>query len=401
MGSMATSTAPPKRTPPASSSPQPVPPPQRAHRLRDFWQRVSEGMELNELWQQFKAEARTSYGLYSRELRSKGSEELRGRHRVWHFTKQFFWAVLMKLSPARRIILLAALVLLVLGTTKFSVNGQHLDVQDAGTWAGLLLLLLLILEIADRVTMKRDLEIAKEIQRWLVPQVAPQIPGLDVGFVTRPANTVAGDYYDVFPLDDNGRGSSVLLAVADVAGKSLPAALLMATFQASLRTLSTSAPTLPELMEGLNRYACTNSRDGQRFTTAFVANLNLATGELAYSNAGHNAPLLMRKSGGLERLEAGGVPLGVLPEAPYECAATRLNPGDLLVIFTDGVVEAVSERGEEYQEGRLVAVVNACGGATANEVIQRLMRDLDAFVGYASQHDDITCMVVRRTGVGS
>ncbi len=392
---MATSTIPPKQANPA---PQPAPAPQRAQRAKDFWDRLTEGMELNELWQQFKAEARTSYGLYSRDVRQKDDAGLTGRHRAWHLTKEFFWAVLTKLSPARRIILLGALLLVFIGWVQANTGDVTHGYQAEGLGSALLLLLL-VLEIADRVTMKRDLEIAKEIQHWLVPQVAPQIPGLDVAFVTRPANTVAGDYYDVFPISQDGAGAGpcVLLAVADVAGKSLPAALLMATFQASLRTLSSSAPTLPELMAGLNRYACSNSRDGQRFTTAFIAAINLATGELVYSNAGHNAPLLRRNSGALERLEAGGVPLGVLPEAPYACASTHLQPGDLLVIFTDGVVEAVSERGEEYQEARLTSLVCGCGSVSAKDVVQHLMRDVDAFVGYASQHDDITCMVVRRT----
>ena len=128
---------------------------------------------------------------------------------------------------------------------------------DLHFWAGLLLLLLLILEIADRVVMKRDLQIAREIQTWLLPGVPPQIPGLAIAYATRPANTVAGDYYDVFPRPGRtNEDNRVVLAVADVAGKSIPAAMLMATFQASLKTLSTAQVALPELAANMNRYAC-------------------------------------------------------------------------------------------------------------------------------------------------
>jgi hypothetical protein len=382
----------------ASPSTSPAPPPRFPQRAKDFWTRVSEGLELNELWSQFVHDARTSYGLYSREFKRGDLEGLTRRQRAWAITKQFFWAVVMKLSPARRIVLLAAVGLLVMSMVQVQAGGGEgvrLGSDNAGLWGGLLLLVLLILEIADRVTMKRDLEIAREIQHWLVPDKPPQIPGLDVAFVSRPANTVAGDYYDVLPMPLDGEASDVLLAVADVAGKSLPAALLMATFQASLRTLSTTARSLPELVRGLNRYASANSLDGRRFTTAFLARLNPATGEMIYTNAGHNAPLLWRTSGVLERLDVGGVPLGIQSEYPYQCGTALLHRGDMLVIFTDGVVEAVNERGEEYEEGRMISLVQRCAAATAQGLVDSLMQELRTFVGQASQHDDITCMAVR------
>jgi len=383
---------------PATATPSPPSPPQRASQhARDFWQRVSEGMELNQLWSQFMAEARTSYGLYSREFKRDHVADLRRGRRLWALAKQFFWAVLMKLSPARRIILLVAVVFLVVPMIQVQVSDSGVNVGGSSLafWGGVLLLGLLVLEIADRVTMKRDLEIAREIQHWLVPEKPPQIAGLDVAFVSRPANTVAGDYYDVIPMDLDGQGPNVLLAVADVAGKSLPAALLMATFQASLRTLTTTGRSLPELVRGVNRYACQHSRGGQRFTTAFLARLNPATGELIYTNAGHNAPLLWRASGTLDRLDVGGVPLGIQADFPYECGSAMVKPGDMLVIFTDGVVEAVNQRGEEYDESRLIPLVQRCAGLKAQGLLDTLMFELKIFVGQASQHDDITCMAVR------
>jgi sigma-B regulation protein RsbU (phosphoserine phosphatase) len=384
------STATPPRTPP-------VPPPRLRQRAGNFWASVSEGLELNQLWSQFVHEARTSYGLYSRELKRDNVEGMSRRHRAWAVSKQLFWAVLMKLSPARRVILLAAVALLVIPVIEFQVSNKGVNVggTNLAFWGGVLLLLLLVLEIADRVTMKRDLEIAREIQRWLVPATPPQIAGLEVAFWSRPANTVAGDYYDVVPMQFDGDGPNVLLAVADVAGKSLPAALLMATFQASLRTLATTSRSLPDLVRGVNRYSCAHSLDGRRFTTAFLARLNPATGELIYTNAGHNAPLLWRASGTLERLDVGGIPLGIQSEHAYECGSSILRHGDMLVIFTDGVVEAVNERGEEYEESRLIPLVQRCAGMNAQGLVDSLMFELKIFGGQASQHDDITCMAVR------
>src|SRR5580704_13038633 len=239
-------------------------------RLRRFWQRVTEGMELSQLWSQFETDARTSYRLYSRDVAAKTPEGLTKRGHRLHVVKEFFWAVLEKLSPARRVLLLAALIMLVL----------------------------LILEIADRVVMKRDLQIAREIQTWLLPGAPPQIPGISIAYVTRPANTVAGDYYDVFPRPGKtNEDNRIVFTVADVAGKSIPAAMLMATFQASLKTLSTAQVALPVLVANMNKYACTNSQGGLRFTTAFLAEYDPARRTLAYINAGHNHPILRRSNG--------------------------------------------------------------------------------------------------------
>ena len=385
-------------TPPRPPAALPPPRPRLKQRARDFWQRVSEGLELNQLWSQFVHEARSSYGLYSRELKRDNLDGLRRGQKFFALAKQYCWAVLMKLSPARRILLLVAMVFLAVPILEIQITDKSVNVGGSSLafWGGLLLLLLLVLEIADRVTMKRDLEIAREIQHWLVPDKPPQIAGLEVAFVSRPANTVAGDYYDVVPMQLDGEGPSVLLVVADVAGKSLPAALLMATLQASVRTLATTARSLPELVRGVNRYACAHSLEGRRFTTAFLGRLNPTTGELVYTNAGHNAPLLWRAAGTLERLDVGGLPLGIQSECAYQCGSTALGRGDMLVIFTDGVVEAVNERGEEYEESRLIPLVQRCAGMGAQGLVDSLTLELKVFGGQASQHDDITCMAVRR-----
>src|SRR6202140_4771233 len=345
-------------------------------RLHRFWRRVTEGLELTQLWSQFETDARTSYRLYSRDVAAKTPEGLTRRGHRLHVVKEFFWAVLEKLSPARRVLLIVALVMLVFPSGGFSYHdaGHELHVVelDLHFWGGLLLFLLLMLEIADRVVMKRDLQIAREIQTWLLPGAPPQIPGISVAYTTRPANTVAGDYYDVFPRPGTTpEESRVMFAVADVAGKSIPAAMLMATLQASLKTLSTAQVALPELVANMNRYACSNSQGGLRFTTAFLAEYDAAHRTFHYINAGHNNPILRRANGLIERLDVGGLPLGIQPEAKYESASVTLAPGDWLIIFTDGLVEAENARQEEYGEPRVLSTINASAASTPNDMLQR------------------------------
>ena len=370
-------------------------------RMRSFWNRVTEGMQLQQLWGQFLSEAKAGYGLYSKEVDwdEIGREKSKFK-RILLSASALFQALLMKLSPARRVVLLVAIVLLVV-QPDYHTSGGEFSVPLGGLGA-ILLFLLLALELADRVTMKRDLEIAREIQQWLVPDHPPHLSGLDIAFATRPQNTVAGDYYDAFlrPLPHVGSRVLPLFAVvADVAGKSVPAALLMATFQASLRALTATPATLDELVVGLDRYCRAHSLEGRRFTTAFLAEIDPQSRTMSYVNAGHNDPILRRANGTIERLSAGGPPLG-LPllsdgEVSYSSGHLQLNPGDLLFIFTDGVVEAVNDSGEEYGEKRLLPCIQASPPESADEMLKRVMTEVNSFVGYARQHDDITCLVLR------
>src|SRR5208282_2926688 len=243
----------------AMASPTQTVPPQTPFkgRARRLWLRLSDGMALHQLWSQFEKDARSSYRLYSAGLDEVRAEPSRLR-RVWGMAKALFWAILEKLTPARRVLLVVALVMLFFpgGGATYSDGDKHIEVQglDLHFWGGLLMFVVLLLELADRVVMKRDLEIAKDIQACLLPGAPLQIPGYQIAYATRPANTVAGDYYDVIlrlgrrlsegPSEDHS-DDRILFVVADVAGKSIPAAMLMATFQASLRTLSTSGVALP------------------------------------------------------------------------------------------------------------------------------------------------------------
>jgi sigma-B regulation protein RsbU (phosphoserine phosphatase) len=355
-------------------------------RLRRFWQRVSEGRQIDDLWSQFVADARSSYGFYDRDVDWEEIHKLSPWRRPLHVARQFFWALLLKMSPARRVLLLIAFVMLAMSIFNSETRFEVVAV--------LLFVLLLSLELADKVTMKRDLEIAREIQTWLVPSQPPEVPGANIAFATRPQNSVAGDYYDAFyPNPEDGE--KLMVVIADVAGKSVPAALLMATLQASLRTIAGENAPLADLVARLNRYACAHSLNGLRFTTAVLSEYNPASRRLTYVNAGHNAPILRRANGTLETLEAGGLPLGIRLDRQYETAFIELRPGDALIFFTDGVVEAFNESGEEFGNERWLGAIRNLPDWDAQQTLQFLMKRVDDFVGATRQADDITCLVFR------
>jgi len=376
------STAPPR---PASSS----------ARLAKFWQRVSEGRRIDDLWSQFAADARSSYGFYGKDLDWDEINKLPRWQRPFRIAWDLFLVMMYKLTPARRIILIIALVFLILSGIQFQAGGETVEVH-AETLSIFLLLLLLSLELADKITMKRDLEIAREIQTWLVPSTPPSIPNADVAFYTRAQNSVAGDYYDAFyPIGDASSGGKLMLVMADVAGKSVPAALLMATLQASLHTIASEGLPVTELAARLNQYACAHSLGGQRFTTAVLAEYDPARRSLTYVNAGHNSPVLRRADASTERLESGGLPLGINDEAVFPFAEIFLHPGDTLILFTDGVVEAFNAEGQEFSDARWVNTIRAFPPMNAQQTLQYLMKSVEDFVGATRQSDDITCLVLR------
>ena len=357
-------------------------------RLVAMWHDLTEGHSLSTLWLDFRREARSSFESTALRTSPSGSD-LRGWRRLWTFAREMFF----HLSPSRRVLLLIAVILLF----SFRVGSG----EDAGgdprgglMLSALCLLAILALEVADRVALKRDLEVARDIQNWLVPKIAPQIPGLDIAFATRPANTVAGDYYDVLlmPAAD-GAASAVLFVVADVAGKGIPAGLLMASFRACLHTLTATAD-LSSLVARLNRFCAADSLGGRYFTTAFLAQHYPGTGSLSYVNAGHNPPLLRRASGAILELEAGGLPLGAFADSTYQLGQVAIEPGDLLLIYTDGVIEAVNEAGGEFGLERLRAFVRDTFARSA-DFQQKLFASVDAFTGQSRQFDDITCMVIQ------
>lgn len=241
-----------------------------------------------------------------------------------------------------------------------------------------------------RRQMERELELASAIQQDLFPKEMPRVPGLELAAANRQARLVGGDYYDVL-----GPAESPLLCVADVAGKGLSAALLMATIQATLRALLAFPLGLTELANRANRLLC-GSMPGNRYATLFLARYDAATGECEYVNAAQCQAILLRRDGGLELLDATGLPIGMFPDLEYESRRLRLAPGDALVIYSDGVTDAQAPSEEEFGLERLCSAVRGLAGATAQQMCEGLLAAVSDFVEETPQYDDITVMVARR-----
>ena len=245
-------------------------------------------------------------------------------------------------------------------------------------------------EVAQREVLNRELEIAREVQERLFPQDYPAVPGLDYAGKCRPARGVGGDYYDFLELADGCLG----IAVGDISGKGIPAALLMASLQASLRGQTISvARDLAALMSNVNRLIFETS-PANRYATFFYGQYEPSTRQLAYVNGGHNPPMVFR-NGEVLRLEDGGPVIGLFKAARYSQAGVRLERGDVLLFYTDGISEAMNAADEEWGEAKMIDAVRACSCRPAVEMIDELMRAADEFVAGAPQHDDMTMMVVK------
>ncbi len=245
-------------------------------------------------------------------------------------------------------------------------------------------------EVAQRELLHREIEIAREVQQRLFPQSLPEVAALDYAGHCRPARGVGGDYYDFLALASGRLG----LAIGDVSGKGIPAALLMASLQASVRGQSQSASgNIAELMSNVNRLVC-DATPENRYATFFYGQFDPATRRLIYVNGGHNPPILLRGAEVL-RLEKGGPPIGLFRFSRYEQDEIDLLPGDLLVLFTDGISEAENSSEEEWGEAALIETARACSRFAPAETISRIMRAADAFASGAPQHDDMTLVVAR------
>jgi sigma-B regulation protein RsbU (phosphoserine phosphatase) len=257
--------------------------------------------------------------------------------------------------------------------------------------AASVLFVVLALELRDKLALKGDLEIARQIQFGLLPFEPFASGTLRVRASMRPANTVGGDYFDVVDLG----GGSVALVVGDVAGKGMPAALLMALVQGSLRTLVTAGSRGADLVAQLNQHLSANI-PANRLVTLFYAETATREGSLRYVNAGHNPPLLLRRDGSVASLGATGVALGIMSDAAFEVAETPFLPGDRLLLYTDGIVEAENAKDEEYGEPRLRGFFEAHAGAGDAALVEGLIADVLAHAGPVRPRDDMTVLLAGR-----
>jgi hypothetical protein len=338
---------------------------------------------------------------YWRELRAIYTfyldEELRNRlagmgrlRRSFVLLGWLLHSLFMKLSPARRIMLLLSCALMILGNTSFKVTGWGFS-ADLRPWGWILLLLILMLELKDKLLARDEIQIARDVQIALLPQRNPDVPGWSFWCYTRPANDVGGDLVDYIALDGFRHG----VALGDVAGKGLGAALLSAKLQATLRALVPEAVSLDELGARVNTIL---HRDGidNRYATLFYAEVEHDSGRVRYLNAGHNPAFLIR-SGGVERLCASSYPLGMLPKVAYEERALDLAHGETLLAYSDGLTEALNAAGEEFGAARLESLVAGLGNLEPPALGERLLTEVDRFLGDTRATDDLSLVVIRRS----
>jgi serine phosphatase RsbU (regulator of sigma subunit) len=251
------------------------------------------------------------------------------------------------------------------------------------------------IEVA-RAKLESEFELAARIQADLFPAAMPDVAGYDLAARNRPARRCGGDYYDALPVASTGGGSKLLLCVADVSGKGMPAALLMSHTQATLRALVGRPPSLPALATQASDLLYASTAANKYVTAAFL-DLDIATGAARFVSAGHVDCLLVRADGTPVRLESTGAPLGLLPPGlPFEETTVALEPGDCIMLYSDGVADAQNEAGEDFGDDRLLDTATRMKDQSAGTIVDGVFGAIDRFVGTASQFDDITILVAKR-----
>jgi phosphoserine phosphatase RsbU/P len=249
-----------------------------------------------------------------------------------------------------------------------------------------------LLEIqAEKKRWSDELELASEIQLRLHPACPPDIQSYDVVGVSFPCFEVGGDYYDFIPKKDG----KFVIALGDVSGKGIAAALLMSSVHAAVRAQSTTRLSCAEIVSEINQYEYDNT-PANRYVTLFYSELDARTNELTYINAGHNPPILVRAGSEVTRLDIGGFPVGITPAGDYREGWVHLDPGDVLLIYSDGASESLDEKGEEFGEARLIEIVQRNRTRTAAGIRDRIEEALTRFVGKAKAVDDLTLVIVKR-----
>jgi len=382
----------------------------------DAWTRdIARDVNAEDLSRLFTHDTFEAYRFFSRELDERRIAHEPLWRRVLLRVRQVFVAFTLKLSPARRSLYLISLVVALIGVIKLYQHQWATITVPFGTpffniaiyapqWADgtiallvsiLLVNLLLLLEVADRLSLKGELEIAREIQLAMLPTGTYQAGDAQIAGVTRPANTVGGDFYDVLPIGDDPE-QRVIITIGDVAGKGSPAALLMALLLAVLRTLVDERLEARALMKRLNAQIWRHS-PGSRFITLFYGVYSPATGSLTYVNAGQNPPLLRRLDGTIERLGATGIALGMFDASTYESVRTTVLPGEMLVLYSDGITEAENPAGEPFEETGLERFLAARGSDSPATLAPAILQAVEGHARDSRFTDDLTVLILKRS----
>jgi serine phosphatase RsbU (regulator of sigma subunit) len=384
--------------------------PSAADRAREWIHTYTRDLSREDFERLFTDDTRDAYSFFARGLDEDELAAMSPWKRTALRVRQVFVAFTLKLPAARRAVYFVALAIALIGILKlfqgfapvvvpFGVPFFHitlfLPTWADGTFALIISLvlvnLLVLLEVAERLSLKGELEVAREIQLALLPRGTHSTHDVEISGFTKPANTVGGDFYDVLPQSD-GR---IVLTLGDVAGKGSPAALLMALLLASFRTLVEERLEPPALVARLNVQICRHS-PASRFITLVYTVYDPATGRLTYVNAGQNPPLIRRRDGRFDRLVGTGIALGLFEHSEYAAAETTLEPGDMLVFYSDGITEAEDPEGQPFEESGLEAVIERHAGRAASELGVEVLAAVQAHARRARFADDLTILVLKR-----
>jgi hypothetical protein len=367
-------------------------------RARTFFRDYTGGVSRHDLRHLFDRDATQAWAVLTRDQAADAAPE-KGFARFVFRVRIFFLGLTSKLTPPRRILFAVALLFVVLG----SCNGVDLSFGDRGasfsieprplffTLSIACLIYLLALELVDRVRVRDELEVARQLQRDLLPQGSPAVPGFGFAHAYRTANEVGGDYYDFVPLAD-GR---LALAVGDASGHGMAAGLLMAIASSTLHTAIDLDPDPQRVAAILNRALC-RAGDRRAFMSLFYAVLDPVSGRLDWICAGHPYPLLRRAAGGVEELGSGGLPLGMRADVVVPAGSAVVAEGDLLFLYTDGLPEAVGPDERAFGFERLRALVAA--GGSPETLRDRVLAAFDLHRRERPLDDDLSLVAVARWG---
>jgi phosphoserine phosphatase RsbU/P len=377
---------------------------------RNIYDMYARDLSQEDLQRLFTHDTRDAYKFFTRGVDEDRFAKLPWWRRAPERVRLIFVAFTMRLPPARRALYLSALVIALVGVAKLFRGFGAVDfpfglpfirvVVGMPVWADgtmalivsfLLLNFLVLLEVADRLSLKGELEVAREIQLAMLPNGTYRAADIEICGVTRPANTVGGDFYDVLPTA-NGR---VIVTLGDVAGKGSPAALLMALLLAVLRTLVDEELDPPTLMARLNQQICRHS-PASRFITLFYAIYAPSTGQLTYVNAGQTPPLLRRRDGRFERLHGTGVALGMFEGSAYASVDTILDPGDMLILYSDGITEAEDPEGVPFEEAGLEQVISTHASFPSAQISSAVLKAVEQYTHDTRFSDDLTILILKR-----
>ena len=365
--------------------------------LRRFFRNYTSGVDAGDIPRVVGRDAGRAFAVLTRDQPDRQATSKIGV--FWDRSKRLFLGLSYKLSPPRRILFAVAILLVLIGLKSQDITfGSYSVYLENSPFLLLLaiaiLILLLILELADRVVIRDELEVARQLQAELIAEKAPQLDGWRFAFSYRTANTIGGDYYEFVPLADN----KLLIAAGDTSGHGIAAGLVMAVASATLKLAADRSADPVAMAETVNG-ALFRTGGPRAFMTFFLGVLEPMNGNLEFVCCGHPFPMLRHPDGSVEELGSGGLPLGIRRELDLHTQSVNIEPDELLVLYSDGVPEALNEQGSAFGFDRLGGLVSQ--GGHAQNLHDRIRTAVSTFCGDEPPQDDLSLVVVERHDSGS